>query len=56
MIRYVNGGKRYSANTGPTTEVPMFQMAGSVMQYQQYLPSGTPPNYPPWPGSPTAKG
>jgi hypothetical protein len=56
MIRYVDGGKRYPATSGPTKDIPMFQVAGSVMQYQHYPPGGAPPSYPPWPGSPTATG
>jgi hypothetical protein len=56
MIRYVDGGKRYPATGGPSSEIPMFKMAGSVMQYEQYPSGGAPPSYPPWPGSPTAGG
>ncbi len=54
MIRFVEGGKRYLATTGPTKAVPMFQTAGSVMQYPSPPPGDRPPSYPPWPGSPTA--
>ncbi len=54
MIRYVTGGLRYPAAVGPTSEVPMFKVAGSVMQYQHYPPAAAPPSYPPWPGSPTS--
>jgi hypothetical protein len=51
----VDGGRRYPAISGPTTEVPMFQPAGSVQSFETYPAGGTPPTYPPWPGSPTAK-
>ncbi len=54
MVRYVDGGKRFSSTTGPADTVPMFQVKGSVLQYPTYPPSGRPPSYPPWPGSPTA--
>jgi hypothetical protein len=56
MVRYVDQGRRYPAGTGPSKEVPMFQVAGSVMTYPTYPPGGKPPTYPPWPGSPAAKG
>jgi len=56
MVRYVDMGRRYPATGGPTKEVPMFQVAGSVIQYPTYPPGGKPPTYPPWPGSPVARG
>jgi len=55
MMRYVAGGRRYPAVSGPTTEVPMFQAAGSVQTFETYPAGAAPPTYPPWPGSPTAK-
>jgi hypothetical protein len=55
MMRYVDEGRRYPATGGPAKEVPMFQAAGNVMDYQTYPTGGKPPTYPPWPGSPTAK-
>jgi hypothetical protein len=54
MVRYVDGGKRYRFGAGPTTEIRLFDPAGTVMQYQRYPPRDAPPTYPPWPGSPTA--
>jgi hypothetical protein len=55
MMRYVAMGRRYPATGSPTKEVPMFQVAGSVTEYQTYPTGATPPTYPPWPGSPMAK-
>ncbi|MFZ0249442.1 MAG: hypothetical protein WAL61_05815 [Acidimicrobiales bacterium] len=52
LMRYVNGGARYRAGTVPAGPVPMFQMAGSVTTYAS--PPDRAPDYPPWPGSPTA--
>ena len=54
MMRYVDGGRRYTLNHGPTAEVPMFQVQGSVVQFSNYPAGAKPPDYPPWPGSPTA--
>jgi hypothetical protein len=54
MVRYVDHGRRYPATGGPTSEVPMFQVAGSVTEYPTYPPGAKPPSYPPWPGSPAA--
>jgi hypothetical protein len=54
MMRYVAMGRRYPATGGPTAPVPMFQLAGSVMEYPTYPPGAKPPTYPPWPGSPEA--
>lgn len=56
LIRYVDGGKRYPAATFPTNQVPMFKMAGSVTGDPNAPAGDGAPNYPPWPGSPTAKG
>jgi hypothetical protein len=55
MMRYVAMGRRYPATGSPTKEVPMFQVAGSVTEYQTYPTGAKPPTYPPWPGSPVAK-
>jgi hypothetical protein len=54
MMRFVARGRRYPATGSPTQEVPMFQVAGSVTEYQTYPTGAKPPTYPPWPGSPTA--
>ncbi len=54
MMRYVAMGRRYPATGAPATEVPMFDVAGSVLEYATYPRSSAPPTYPPWPGSPTA--
>ena len=56
MIRYVDGGRRYPATGGPSGEVPMFSLAGSVTIYPTNPPGARAPNYPPWPGSPQAGG
>ncbi len=56
LMRYVAGGKRYPATSGPGGEVQMFQLAGSVTNYPA-IPSGQgPPDYPPWPDSPADQG
>jgi hypothetical protein len=56
LMRYVAGGRRYASAGGPTAEVPMFQTAGAVTMDTTVPPVDRTPNYPPWPGSPTAKG
>jgi hypothetical protein len=55
MIRYVDGGRRYPATNQPTSEVPMFQVAGSTTFDATVPRADAAPKYPPWPGSPTAK-
>jgi hypothetical protein len=55
LMRYVDGGRRYPATGGPTGEVPMFQLAGSVTRYQTLPPGDRAPDYPPWPGSPASR-
>lgn len=55
LMRYVAGGRRYPASSGPHSEVPMFQKAGSVTSYQTLPSVDRPPNYPPWPGSPASR-
>ncbi len=55
LMRYVAGGRRYPASGGPTAEVPMFQSAGAVTMFDTVPPPDRTPNYPPWPGSPTAQ-
>ena len=54
MMRFVDGGNRYLATSIPSSTVPMFETAGSVMQYPVPPKADRPPPYPPWPGSPTA--
>ncbi len=52
LMRYVDGGKRYKANTVPAGSVPMFSVAGTVTSYSS--PPDLAPLYPAWPGSPAA--
>jgi hypothetical protein len=54
VIRYVDGGKRYRDGTGPSGEVPMFSLSGSVASYATLPPGARAPSYPPWPGSPAS--
>jgi hypothetical protein len=56
MVRFVAGGRRYLATHEPASTVPMFDPAGTVMQYPVTPKSSRAPNYPPWPGSPAAHG
>ncbi len=56
LMRYVSGGRRYPASGGPTGDVPMFKLAGSVTSFTTVPPGDRAPDYPPWPGSPTAQG
>jgi Periplasmic binding protein len=56
LIRYVDGGRRYPASGGPSTEVPMFRTSGSITMFATPPPVDRPPSYPPWPGSPKAGG
>jgi hypothetical protein len=54
LMAYVNGGHRYKASTVPAGPVDMFSTAGAVHSYAS--PPDRAPEYPPWPGSPTAGG
>jgi hypothetical protein len=54
LMAYVNGGHRYRAGVVPAGPVDMFSMNGAVNSYAS--PPDRAPNYPPWPGSPTAGG
>jgi hypothetical protein len=54
LMAYVNGGHRYRAGVVPTGPVNMFSPAGAVHSYTS--PPDRAPEYPPWPGSPTAGG
>jgi Periplasmic binding protein len=54
LMAYVNGGHRYKAGVVPAGPVAMFSAAGAVHSYTS--PPDRAPNYPPWPGSPTASG
>jgi hypothetical protein len=52
LMAYVDGGHRYKAGVTPSGPVPMFSKAGAV--YSDSSPPDRAPNYPAWPGSPTA--
>jgi hypothetical protein len=52
LVRYVDGGERYKADTVPASHVPMFRMAGSVTSYGTNPAGRRSPSYPAWPGSP----
>lgn len=54
--RYSDGGKRYLPGTMPRTEPRAFVPDGSVIEFTaETVPvDERPPQYPPWPGSPTA--
>ena len=54
LMAYVGGGHRYRAGTVPAGPVDMFSTAGAVHSYAS--PPDRAPDYPPWPGSPTAGG
>jgi hypothetical protein len=54
LMRYVDGGRRFKAGVVPAGPVPMFSLAGSVTSYPS--PPDAAPSYPPWPGSPAARG
>ncbi len=54
MMRYVDGGHRYLASSGPASKVPMFDDAGTLTSLTTPPPRDQPPKYPPWPGSPAA--
>jgi hypothetical protein len=56
LLRYVQGGRRYPEGTIPSAQVPMFSLAGAVTGYASPPPAARPPSYPPWPGSPAARG
>jgi hypothetical protein len=54
LIRYVDGGKRFSASVIPRETLGLFDQAGSVSEITS-LPSSSNANAPPWPGSPAAR-
>ena len=56
--RYADGGKRYLPGTMPRTDPRAFVEEGSVIEFNEAtVPAEErPPDYPPWPGSPTASG
>ena len=56
MLRYVEGGKRYTPGDWPTDPLPIFEEEGSVTVYDEVPETDVLPDYPPWPGSPAAGG
>ena len=56
LYEHVLGGKRFPAETIVRQPLGLFQPHGSVAIYDTLPPGDRPPTYPPWPGSPTAKG
>ncbi|HEY6472099.1 MAG TPA: hypothetical protein VIY26_04345 [Acidimicrobiales bacterium] len=54
LMEYVNGGARLKAGVVPNGPVPMFSTHGAVTSYAS--PPDRAPEYPAWPGSPTASG
>lgn len=56
LMEHVQGGRRYRLGTVPSAPVEMFRAESSVTSYRSPPPSSAPPSYPPWPGSPAARG